>query len=70
MSEYISGGLWPCPFCGGEAEEVITSQNTANPKYRIRCKVCGCQTPATVASPEHVRKWNRRTKWYENVVKR
>lgn len=49
-----------CPFCGGPAEEVVTGKNTGDWKYRIRCKECGITTGATVCSPTHVDKWNRR----------
>jgi len=52
--------LKPCPFCGGEAEERITAKNTADPKYMIACKECGCKTPTTVCSPTHKVKWNTR----------
>lgn len=61
----MSEKLLPCPFCGGEAEEVITAKNTSDPKHRIRCTKCRCQTSETVASPEHIRKWNTRA--YEDM---
>lgn len=52
--------LLPCPFCGGEAEEKVKGKGTANPKYYVRCKKCGCRTPETVCDPDHIYTWNER----------
>lgn len=51
--------LKPCPFCGGEAEERRSGRGS-EPKFEIVCTACGCKTFKTVASPSHIRAWNRR----------
>jgi len=51
--------LKPCPFCGGRAEERV-SGSAGNRKWEIVCTACGCKTFKTVASPSHIRAWNRR----------
>lgn len=51
--------LLPCPFCGGEAEEKRTGR-APDWKHKVVCKSCGCRTGETVASPLHIRAWNRR----------
>ena len=40
--------LKPCPFCGGEAEELCKCVNENGYKgvaYRVRCSACRAQSP-------------------------
>lgn len=37
--------LKPCPFCGGEAVmQTFTTAMEKEPRYRVRCSNCWCQT--------------------------
>ena len=47
--------LRKCPFCGGEAIEVRSSES-----YWVRCSDCDAEIALCDSSPEAIAAWNRR----------
>jgi Lar family restriction alleviation protein len=54
--------LKPCPFCGsGAVMETFTTAMEKEPRYRVRCSGCWCETDWDNWSEEEAAdKWNRR----------
>lgn len=54
--------LQPCPFCGGEGEEMSRTASILNPRnyWAIRCKVCGAIAEPAWHPIKAAENWNRR----------
>lgn len=54
--------LKTCPFCGSEAVmETFTTTREKEPRYRVRCSGCWCETDwDNWSEDEAADKWNRR----------
>ena len=51
--------LVPCPFCGGSAGLVDLTEYQG-PCYVVRCRSCGCKTPAMLEKRLVRSIWNKR----------
>ena len=48
--------LKPCPFCGGRAELIDTTDG----EFYVECRKCGISTRAYVRPETSKRRWDRR----------
>ena len=55
--------LRKCPFCGGKARAVRSSE-----EYWVRCFDCGAEIAICDSKPEAITAWNRRVT--QNIGKR
>ena len=53
--------LLACPFCGGEAEVVVTHPVSTEGVY-VHCKECGAFVTAFHTEADAIAAWNRRAK--------
>lgn len=54
--------LKPCPFCGGNARiETVTTAMEKEPRFRVRCSKCWCETSWDFWSEDDAAEaWNKR----------
>lgn len=54
--------LKPCPFCGGEGEEISHTASIMNPRnyWAIRCTDCGAIAAPAWHPKGAIKNWNRR----------
>ena len=55
-------GLKPCPFCGGDAEIILTGNDFIGySKSQVRCKRCGVGRIQRYMRKKHDGEWIERT---------
>lgn len=54
--------LLPCPFCGGDAEVVVTNPISISKCAYVRCKECRVLSMPCDTKDEAIATWNRRVK--------
>lgn len=52
--------LLPCPFCGGEAVEMITTQRDFYPSSHVECLGCSASIKKYPSVIVAEKKWNHR----------
>ena len=56
--------LKPCPFCGGEAEEITERYGEYSPvmdeNFIVQCMVCLTQTAPRISKKAAIAAWNKR----------
>ncbi len=52
--------LAQCPFCGGDAQLMKTSDESGIVTKFVRCKTCGASADFSHFTDRAIQKWNRR----------
>ena len=66
----MENDLKPCPFCGSEAELIVTEETWMGPSLvLVKCKngPCGCQSPTLVNPSEKNLNWQTRADDFNRV---